>query len=82
VGARTVYRHFPSRADLLQALWERVRDETKTRFRSTEIEILPLVHATFGHFSAHEAVVRAALSFSAALELRSRGSLQGRPAFR
>lgn len=81
-GARTVYRHFPRRADLLQALWERVRDETKTRFPSTETEIIPLVRETFGHFSKHESVVRAALSFSAAPELRSRGSLEGRPAFR
>ena len=43
VAARTVYRHFPRRADLLQALWERVRDETKTRFPSAETEIVPLV---------------------------------------
>jgi AcrR family transcriptional regulator len=82
VGARTVYRHFPRRADLLQALWERVRDETKTRFPSTESEVIPSVRETFGHFSTHESVVRAALTFSAALELRSRGSLEGRPAFR
>ena len=82
VGARTVYRHFPRRADLLQALWERVRDETKTRFPSSEAEIVPLVLETFQHFSAHESIVRAALTFSAAPELRSRGSLEGRPAFR
>jgi AcrR family transcriptional regulator len=82
IGTRTVYRHFPRRVDLLQALWERARDETKTRFPSAEAEIVPLVRETFGHFNTHEAVVRAALTFSAAPELRSRGSLEGRPAFR
>jgi AcrR family transcriptional regulator len=82
VGTRTVYRHFPRRTDLLQALWERARDETKTRFPLAEAEIVPLVRETFGHFHMHESVVRAALAFSAAPELRSRGSLEGRPAFR
>ena len=32
MGARTVYRHFPDRAGLLQALWLRLRDKTGTTF--------------------------------------------------
>ena len=34
MGARTVYRHFPDRAELLQALWLRLRDSTDTLRRS------------------------------------------------
>ena len=82
VGARTVYRHFPSRADLMQALWERVRDDSKTRFPSTEAEVVSFARRQFGEFNAREALVRASLSFSASTELRARGSLEGRPAFR
>jgi AcrR family transcriptional regulator len=82
MGVRTVYRHFPHRTDLLQALWERVRDESGTRFPSTEDEIVPLVRDTFEHFNEHESLVRSSLAFSASAELRGQGSLQGRPAFR
>jgi AcrR family transcriptional regulator len=82
VGARTVYRHFPSRADLMQALWERVRDDTKTRFPSTEDEVVAFARTQFNEFNQREALVRASLSFSASSELRARGSLEGRPAFR
>ena len=82
VGARTVYRHFPSRADLMQALWERVRDDSKTRFPSTEAEVASFARRQFGEFNEREALVRASLSFSASTELRARGSLEGRPAFR
>ena len=32
MGARTVYRHFPDRAELLQALWLRLRERTDTKF--------------------------------------------------
>ena len=40
IGARTVYRHFPNRADLMQALWERVRADSKARFPSNEEEVI------------------------------------------
>ena len=81
VGIRTVYRHFPHRADLLQALWERVRDGTQTTFSSADAGIAPLVFETFGHFNTHESLVRAALTASSAFELQNRGALQGRPTF-
>ena len=82
IGTRTVYRHFPHRSDLMQILWERVREETKTRFPTVEADILPLVREAFGNFNEQEALVRATLAFSASTELRAQGSLQGRPAFR
>ena len=82
LGARTVYRHFPSRADLMQALWERVRADSKTRFPSNEEEVVTFARTQFNEFNEREALVRASLSFSASTELRARGSLEGRPAFR
>jgi len=82
VGARTVYRHFPARADLMQALWETVRDETRTRFPNTEEEVVAFARTQFNEFNEREALVRASNAFPAAGELRARGSLEGRPAFR
>ena len=82
VGARTVYRHFPTRADLMQALWETVRDETRTRFPNTEDEVVAFARTQFNEFNEREALVRASNAFPAAGELRARGSLEGRPAFR
>ena len=54
MGARTVYRHFPDRASLLNALWERLREATQTRFPSTEEEILTLAQTVFREFDANE----------------------------
>jgi AcrR family transcriptional regulator len=82
LGARTVYRHFPTRADLMQALWEKVRDETRTRFPSTEEEVVAFARTQFNEFNERETLVRASNAFPAATELRARGSLEGRPAFR
>jgi AcrR family transcriptional regulator len=82
VGPRTVYRHFPTRADLMQALWERVRDETRTRFPSSATEVVAFARTQFNEFNEREALVRASNAFPAAAELRAQGSLEGRPAFR
>lgn len=81
VGARTVYRHFPSRADLLQAMWHRLREETETRFPQDEAEIVPLTRTQFGNFDEHAALVRASISL-AGNEVRERGGVEGRAAFR
>jgi AcrR family transcriptional regulator len=82
LGARTVYRHFPTRADLMQALWEQVRGETRTRFPGTEEEVVAFARTQFNEFNKREGLVRASNAFPAASELRARGSLEGRPAFR
>jgi AcrR family transcriptional regulator len=82
LGARTVYRHFPSRTDLMQALWEAIRDETRTRFPGTEEEVVEFARTQFKEFNLREALVRASNAFPGASELRARGSLEGRPAFR
>lgn len=81
MGARTVYRHFPDRASLLHALWERLREATQVRFPVSEREILPMARAIFQEFDANETLVRAVLTSPAGNEVRERGGVEGRAAF-
>jgi AcrR family transcriptional regulator len=81
MGARTVYRHFPDRAHLMQALWVRLRERTKTRFPSREEEISTMIRAVFHEFDEREALIRAVLNSAAGTEVRERGGAEGRPAF-
>src|SRR3954452_15753098 len=62
MGARTVYRHFPDRASLLQALWERLRAAAHLRFPAREDEILSLARTAFQDLDANETLVRAVLT--------------------
>jgi AcrR family transcriptional regulator len=68
VSVRTIYRHFPDRQALLDALAERVERRVAARRpppRSlAELSALPT--ELFRHFAAEEALVRAALSSRAA----------------
>jgi AcrR family transcriptional regulator len=81
MGARTVYRHFPDRAELLQALWLRVRDTTDTKFPAQEEDVVPFVRSVFHAFDQHESLVRAILGSAAGTEVRERGGVEGRRAF-
>jgi AcrR family transcriptional regulator len=81
MGARTVYRHFPDRASLLEALWERLREATHVRFPESEEEILPLARTVFQEFDANETLVRAVLTSPAGTDVRERGGVEGRAAF-
>jgi AcrR family transcriptional regulator len=81
MGARTVYRHFPDRASLLQALWERLREATHVRFPTAEDEILPMARTVFQEFDANQTLVRAVLNSPAGTEVRERGGVEGRAAF-
>src|SRR5260221_12981374 len=81
MGARTVYRHFPHRAELLQALWLRVRDSTDTKFAAQEEDVVPFVRSVFHSFDQHESLVRAVLSSAAGTEVRERGGVEGRRGF-
>jgi AcrR family transcriptional regulator len=82
LAARTVYRHFPTRADLTRALWERIRDTTGTRWPGTEAAILPALRMTFAQFDEHEALTRAAVASAANTGHPVHGSAEGRAAFR
>jgi AcrR family transcriptional regulator len=78
MGARTVYRHFPSRAELLQALWERLRGATGIRFPTAEEEVVPFIRGMFQQFENNEALVRAVLNSSVSMEVRKTGAIRGR----
>ena len=82
VAARTAYRHFPARADLTLALWERIRDTTGTRWPRREAEILPALRVTFDQFEQHEALTRAVLAAAVGTQHHVHGSAEGRDAFR
>lgn len=81
MGARTVYRHFPDRGSLLQALWERLREQTQTRFPRSEDEISALTRVAFQQFDANEPLIRSVLNSPAGTAVRERGGAEGRPAF-
>ena len=78
MGARTVYRHFPSRAELLQALWERLRGTTGIRFPADEEDVVPFIRDVFQQFEDHQALVRAVLNSSVGTEVRKTGAVRGR----
>jgi AcrR family transcriptional regulator len=81
IAARTVYRHFPTRGHLGAALWARVRDETGTRWPTTEAGIAPAVRAQFAQFEKHDTFVRATLFTPATTDVLAQGSAEGRAAF-
>lgn len=78
MGARTVYRHFPSRAELLEAVWQRSRDATAIRFPAREEEIVPFIRGMFQQFEAHETLIRAMLDSPQGREVRARGAEERR----
>jgi AcrR family transcriptional regulator len=82
VAPRTVYRHFPARADLTRAVWERIRDTTGTRWPRTEAAILTALPVTFAQFEEHEALTRAAIAAAGSTGHAVHGSAEGRAAFR
>ena len=81
IAARTVYRHFPTRGHLGAALWARIRDETGTRWPTTEADIAPAVRAQFAVFEKHATFVRATTFASSTTDARAHGSAEGRAAF-
>jgi AcrR family transcriptional regulator len=78
MGARTVYRYFPSRAELLQAVWERLRGTTQIRFPTAEDEIVPFIRDMFQQFENNETLVRAMIDSPLGREVRARGSVKSR----
>jgi AcrR family transcriptional regulator len=82
VSARTVYRHFPTRRDLTEGLWVRLRHDAGTRWPGREDEIAPSLRRTFQQFEEFSALTRAALAAAASPEYPEHGSAEGRAAFR
>ncbi len=81
IAARTVYRHFPTRGHLGAALWARVREETGTRWPTSQADVSRAVRAQFAQFEKHDAFVRATLFASATADVLAQGSAEGRAAF-
>lgn len=81
VGARTIYRYFPSQSQLYEELWVRVRKQAGTIFPSSERQILPQIPILYGGFARNEAVVTAVLESAAGHRVRERGASEGRAAF-
>lgn len=81
VGARTVYRYFPSQADLYEGMWVLLRRHSGTIFPQTEEEILPQVPVLFGNFDRNEKVIRAVLESPMGHRVRERGIPEGRECF-
>ena len=81
IAPRTVYRHFPTRGDLAAAMWARIRDETGTRWPTTEADIGPALRAQFAVFEKHATFVRASLFAATTAGITEQGSAEGRAAF-
>jgi AcrR family transcriptional regulator len=75
VTERTIYRHFPTREDLLGAAWRRalrafIRGQTQQV--ETLDQILELTRAAYENFDANEGIVRAIISAPEGAEVRKR----------
>jgi AcrR family transcriptional regulator len=81
VGARTVYRYFPAQADLFEALWLQVREQSGTVFPTAEAEIVPKIGALFRAFDQNEKLLRAVMESPAGARVRARGAEEGRTSF-
>jgi len=81
VGARTVYRHFPAQADLYEALWLRVREQSGTVFPNAEDEIISHLRTLYSAFDQNEKLIRAVMESSAGARVRARGTVEGRTGF-
>ena len=82
VSARTVYRHFPTQADLVRGAWEQLRDRTGTRWPRTLDTIVPELRALFAQFERNGALTRAVLAAAGRTDYARAGSAEGRAAFR
>jgi AcrR family transcriptional regulator len=79
---RTVYRHFPTQADLYRAVWEdRLRERIPPGFPSVAADIAPLAKQAFARFDENEPIIRALMASPAGMRIRDRGGVEGRAAF-
>jgi AcrR family transcriptional regulator len=82
VSARTVYRHFPTQADLVRGVWQQLRDRTGTTWPRTLEAIVPELRGLFAQFERNNALTRAMLAAAPRANYSSAGSAEGRAAFR
>jgi AcrR family transcriptional regulator len=82
VSARTVYRHFPTQSDLVQGVWQQLRDRTGTTWPRTFETIIPELRGLFAQFERNNALTRAMLAAAPRANYAAAGSAEGRRAFR
>ena len=74
IAARTVYRHFPARSDLLDAVWEEIdhRLGLSQMPATSSVELLSFIPELFGRFDANAAIVEALITSSTGHEMSRR----------
>lgn len=81
IGARTVYRYFPTQVDMYEALWLEVRKHSGTVFPTTEAEIVPSIGVLYRAFDQNVKLVRAVMESPAGTSVRARGAAESRSSF-
>lgn len=75
ITERTIYRHFPTREEMLNASWRRAL-RAFIRGQTAQVEtldqILELTRAAYENFDANEGIVRAIISAPEGVEVRKR----------
>ena len=81
IALRTVYRHFPSRVELLDAVWqESDRRLQLTQYPESEADLLASLETVYGHMDENASLIRGLLNSNAGREMRRRDNerrLQG-----
>jgi AcrR family transcriptional regulator len=81
VALRTVYRHFPSRSDLLDAVWQESDHRLQlTEYPASEADLLASLEGVYGRMDENAPLIRGILNSNAGREMRRRDNerrLQG-----
>jgi AcrR family transcriptional regulator len=81
IALRTVFRHFPSRAELLDAVWEESdRRLELSEYPASEADLLASLEGVYGRMDENAALIRGLLNSNAGREMRRRDNdrrLQG-----
>jgi AcrR family transcriptional regulator len=73
IALRTVYRHFPSRTELLDAVWKTSDSRLElSHYPDTETDMLAAVGPVYARMDAHAQLMRGLLRSNAGREMRKR----------
>lgn len=83
VSERTVYRHFETKDELLEAFWEYINEQLgMIQYPETVEELLDVLPSVYTGFDARAGLIRAHLASSAGREMRLRVAPRRREIFR
>ncbi|MEZ2345480.1 TetR family transcriptional regulator [Terriglobus sp. RCC_193] len=81
IALRTVYRHFPSRTELLDAVWQTSDSRLELiHYPDTEAELLAAVEPVYTRMDANAPLIRGLLRSNAGQEMRRRDNERRRAA--